>query len=121
MKRTLFALLILVILGCQGDQSPKTEIIISNLGEKNIDNLWISIEGSKTIIGTLKPGDHSSILLNAIGNKRIDYGFKGDEVLRNKMGGELFFFGNQIPSKAGMLEVGFQNGLIHSLSSEQKE
>ena len=110
----------IVIMGCRAGEPPKTEIVLSNLGERNIDNLWISIEGSKTNIGTLKPGDHKAILADAIGNKRIDYGFKGDEILRNKMGGELFFFGNQIPSKAGMLEVGFRNGLIHSLKSKPK-
>ena len=110
----------IVIMGCRAGEPPKTEIVLSNLGERNIDNLWISIEGSKTNIGTLKPGDHKDIFIDAIGNKRIDYGFKGDENLRKKMGGELFFFGNQIPSKAGMLEVGFRNGLIHSLKSKPK-
>ena len=47
--------------------------------------------------------------------KRIDYGFKGDENLRKKMGGELFFYGSQIPMKASSLEVGLEDGLIHKL------
>jgi hypothetical protein len=71
MKRTLFALLIIVIMGCQGDQPPKTEIVISNLGEQNIDNLWISIEGSKTNIGTLKPGENRGILVDPSETKEL--------------------------------------------------
>ncbi len=121
MKKTLTALVIMVVFGCQADRSPKTEIIISNLGKNDIENLWISIESTKTAIGTLKSGDQKSILLNPIGNKRIDYGFKGDQNLRSKMGGELFFFGNQVPMKSGILEVGFEDGLIHRLRSKTKE
>ena len=98
-----------------------TEIIISNLGKNDIENLWISIESAKTTIGTLNSGNQKTILLKPIGNKRIDYGFKGDEALRSKMGGELFFFGNQIPMKSGILEVEFEDGLIHRLRSRPKE
>ena len=97
-----------------------TEIIISNLGKNDIENLWISIEGLKTIIGTLRPGDKKSLIFNAIGNQRIDYGFKHDEALRSRMGGELFFFGSQIPMKSSILEVGFDNGLIRRLVSKPK-
>ena len=121
MKKTLFAFLTIVVISCNTNQSPITEMVFSNNGKKDIENLWISIEGSKIVIGTLKSGDNKSIFLNAIGNKRIDYGFIGDESLRNKMGGELFFYGNQIPSKSGTLEIGFENGLIHSLKSKPKE
>ena len=121
MKKTLLSILFVVIFGCQADKSPKTEIIISNLGQEAIENLWISLNSSKLNIGTLKAGEHKNIFLDAIGNKRIDYGFQNDDALRGKMGGELFFYGNQIPMKSGILEVGFKNGLIHRLMSKQKE
>lgn len=118
MKKLIFALIIIVIFGCQADQPPKTEIIFSNLGQKDIENLWISIDGANTTVGLLKPGEQKSIVLDAIGNQRIDYGFTNDSSLRNKMGGELFFYGNQIPSKQGILEVGFENGMIRRLISK---
>ena len=121
MNKTLFAMMIAVVfLGCQADRSPETEIIFSNLGKNSIENLWISIEGTKTVIGTIQSGEQKSILLNPVGNKKIDYGFKGDEALRSRMDGELFFFGNQIPMKSGILEVGFEDGLIRRLRSKQK-
>ena len=61
-------------------------------------------------------------------NQRLDQSLKDEKSyfytfdhLRNKMGGELFFYGNQIPLKASILEVGFENGLIHSLNSKFKQ
>ena len=61
-----------------------------------------------------------TISVDAIGNKRIDYGFHGDEKLRKKMGEELFLFGSQEPETSGTLEIGFENGLVHKLVGTPK-
>ena len=120
MKRIIVVLLVLIIFGCQADKPPQTELIVSNIGKTDLTDLWFSIDGSKLAIESLKPGEHKQFDIDAIGNKRIDYGFKGDENLRKKMDGELFFYGNQIPGKSCVLEVEFEDGLIHSIVARPK-
>jgi len=120
MKRLIITLIILAILGCSENNSPKTELIVTNIGKTEFKDFWLKIDKQKLIIDSLKPGEHKKFNLQAIGNKRIDYGFTEDEELRDKMGGELFFYGNQIPNEPGILEVGLNNGLVHKLVSKQK-
>ena len=120
MEKIIITLLTLMVFACQADKPPQTELVISNIGKTDFVNLWLSIEGSKLVIDNLKPGEHKSFYVDAIGNKRIDYGFKGDEDLREKMDGELFFYGNQMPMKSSTLEIGLENGLIRSIVAKPK-
>ena len=114
-------LLTLIVFGCQTDKAPQTELVVSNTGTTDFVNLWFSIDGSKLVIDSLKPGEHRTFHIDAIGNKRINYGFNGDESLREKMGGELFFYGNQMPMKSSTLEVGLDNGLIRSIVAKPEQ
>lgn len=127
MKKFLFLLVMLFFWGCQTnhfdqaktDQNAQTKIILSNIGTTDIDNLWLSFDDMKIDIGDIKPGEYRVIYVKPIGKKRIDYGFDGDEAIRNRMGGELYFIGNHIPGRAGIFTVGFNGGLIHESTSQQ--
>lgn len=79
MKGIIVILLVLIVFGCPADKPPQTELIISNIGKTDLTNLWFSIDGSKLVIESLKPGEHKQFHIDAIRKKRIDYGFNGDE------------------------------------------
>lgn len=127
MKKLSLLLAVLFFLGCQTDssvqarkdQSVQTKIIISNIGKADIESLWFSFDDEKISIGNIKSGEIRVVYVTPIGKKRVDYGFKGDDAIRSRMGGELYFLGNHIPGRAGIYEVSFNNGLIHKTSSQQ--
>jgi hypothetical protein len=120
MKEFILTLLVLIIFGCQAEKPPQTELILSNIGKTDFIDLWFSIDNSKVVIDSLKPGEQKSFHLDAIGNKRIDYGFKGDKDLRKRMGGELFFYGSRVPMESSILEIGLEDGLIHKIVCKPK-
>ncbi|MEJ2158611.1 MAG: hypothetical protein P8X96_25070 [Desulfobacteraceae bacterium] len=121
MKKLIITLLVLVVFGCQGEKALETELIISNVGKTDFINLWFSIDNEKLMIDRLRPGEQRSFHIDAVGDKRIDYGFEGDEGLRRRMGGELFFYGRQDSKASGTLEIGLKDGLIHKMVGKPRK